>query len=168
MCDYYLTSYSSDLDFSLFKSGDNELDEYIKTKAFKDVSDGMCNCLVIKSLSNNDICGYLTLTPRSIGQKKLTTLIDKVDYPSVPFVLIGRFALDRKYRGNKISDLIFSCILRKLVEISDVIKFVGVDVEAKNADLIKKVYEPLGFRRITEKSNHLVYLLDYQDLKEYL
>lgn len=166
MNDFYFTSYSEDFDFSSFNCGDGDLDQYIKNQVEKDIAFGMCSCIVMMSSKNKEISGYFTLTPRSIGMQKLQSLIKQSNYPSLPFLLVGRLAIDKKYRGNKLSELIFSFILKTLFDISKVVKFVGIEVEAKNTSLIKKVYEPLGFLAISPNSRRLVYLIDYQSLKD--
>lgn len=131
MNDFYFTSYSHDFDFSSFNCGDDDLDQYIKNQVEKDIAIGMCSCIVMMSSKNNEISGYFTLTPRSIGIQKLQSLIKQPDYPSLPFLLVGRLAIDQKYRGNKLSELIFSFILKTIFDISKVVKFVGIEVEAK-------------------------------------
>lgn len=95
-------------------------------------------------MRDGSVAGYYTLSATSILLVDLPLQIAKrlPRYPSIPATLMGRLAVDRKYRGQKFGEsLLFDAFSRTLR--SDIASFAFV-VDAKD-EAAQAFYERYGF-----------------------
>lgn len=162
--DYYLTKISEQYDFSNFDCGEEQLNKYLKNKfVFRDVRLNLCTCFLAISKSTNQIIGYYTITPTSLQKRDLSLKGDlkRIPYSALPFLLVGRFAVDLKYQQMHIGTALFGSIINQLLAMKRFIAFVGLVVDAKNDALINKFYQHLGFKRIGPTSKRLILLIPF-------
>jgi len=104
-------------DRSGFDSGTPELDEYLKQRARQDIRRRISGCYIAVDPSSAMIAGYYTISACHV---RLTDLPDAwrkklPRYPNIPAVLVGRLAVDRRFRGRKIgSGLIVDAATRSM------------------------------------------------------
>ncbi len=97
-----------------FDSGVEALDRYLRQQVTQDVRRRVGNCFVALD-SAHSIAGYYTLSATSILLADLPPDVAKQlpRYPQVPAALIGRLAIDKRFRGRKLgSALIADAVLR--------------------------------------------------------
>jgi ribosomal protein S18 acetylase RimI-like enzyme len=130
-------------DREAFSCGIEPLDRYFRTQASQDSRRRFAYCFVLV-IPGGNVAGYYTLSATSILLTDLPqTLIKKLPrYPVVPATLMGRLAVDQKYRGKKFGEsLLFDAYSRTLR--SDIASFAFVvDPKDENA---RSFYERYGF-----------------------
>lgn len=83
-----------------FASGIEALDRYLATQASQDVKRRISNCFVAHD-GTGGIAGYYTFAASSVLLAEMPPSAAKrlPRYPLVPAALIGRLAVDRRFRG---------------------------------------------------------------------
>lgn len=131
-----------------FNSGVEPLDRYFKTQAGQDARKNMAAPFVLV-LPDGAIGGYYTLSSTAV---KLTDLpaetIKRLPrYPLVPAILLGRLAVDLRYRGKGYGRFLLADALRRAVR-SEIASF-AVVVEAKD-EAARRFYERESFLPLPE------------------
>jgi ribosomal protein S18 acetylase RimI-like enzyme len=112
---FVVAALSPDHDRLAFSCGVEPLDRYLQTQATQDIRRRIANCFVATSADSNIIAGYYTFSAASVPMLDLPTETAKrlPRYPVVPAALIGRLAIDRRYRGYGLgAALLFDAITR--------------------------------------------------------
>jgi len=83
--------------------------------------------------------------------------------PNLPILLLGRMAVDHRYKGNRLGEFLLKYALTLAVEISDRSGCLAVVVDAKD-DEAKNFYLRYGFLELPERKMTL--LLPMQTIKK--
>jgi len=75
-------------------------------------------------------------------------------YPVVPATLIGRLAVDKRYRGKGIGELLLMDALARCAQVSKQVACAAVIVDAKD-DTAKRFYIKYGFIELPGVENRL-------------
>jgi uncharacterized protein (DUF1778 family) len=100
-----------------FSSGVEALDRYFRTQAGQDARRRIASCFVLVRPPDLHPAGYYTISATSIALADLPPDIAKrlPQYPTVPATLMGRLAIDVRYRGQKLGELLlFDAFARAL------------------------------------------------------
>ncbi len=130
-------------DRSGFSCGVEALDRYFQMQAGQDSRRRVAACFVLIA-DDGTVAGYYTLSATSVLLAALPPAIAKKlpRYAVVPATLMGRLAVDRRYRGRKFGELLlFDAFARTLR--SEIASFAFV-VDAKD-DNAKAFYERYAF-----------------------
>lgn len=102
-----------------FTCGKVMLDNYIQKQAKQDIKGKVSVCFVLSD-DNKEIKGYYTLSNGSIPRSQLPESIIKQipKYKDLPVTLLGRLAIDNKYKGQKLGALILLDALKRSFDIS--------------------------------------------------
>jgi predicted GNAT family N-acyltransferase len=102
-----------------FNCGKAMLDNYIQKQAKQDVKGKVSVCFVLSD-DNKEIKGYYTLSNGSIPRSRLPESIIKQipKYKDLPVTLLGRLAIDNKFKGQKLGALILLDALKRSFDIS--------------------------------------------------
>jgi hypothetical protein len=102
-----------------FTCGKIMLDNYIQKQAKQDVKGKVSVCFVLSD-DNKEIKGYYTLSNGSIPRSQLPDSIIKQTpkYKDLPVTLLGRLAIDNKFKGQKLGALILLDALKRSFDIS--------------------------------------------------
>ena len=135
---------SPEHDRPAFSCGVDALDRYLHTQASQDVRRHIANCFVASPAGTVIIAGYYTLAAASIPvldlPEELTRRLPR--YPVLPAALIGRLAIDRRYRKMSLGGaLLFDAIARVLRAEPAIF---AVIVDAKDEDAAA-FYRHFGF-----------------------
>jgi ribosomal protein S18 acetylase RimI-like enzyme len=121
------------------------LDRYLRELATQDVKRRVSNCFVACDAAGI-VAGYYTFAACSLPLAELTgeEVRRLPRYPLLPAGLIGRLAVDRRFRGRRLGGaMIMDAVLRATR--ADPAIF-AIIVDAKDAAAVS-FYEHLGFRR---------------------
>ncbi len=137
-----------------FSCGVEPLDRYLKTLASQDTRRRVSNCFVALPDGAGAIAGFYTLAATSIPVQDLpageTRRLPR--YPVLPAVLIGRLAVDQRYKGLQLgAALLFDAILRALRADPAVLTVV---VDAKD-DTAAAFYRHHGFQPFSSRPSCL-------------
>ena len=93
-------------DRASFSSGVDVLDRYLRQLAGQDTRKRLANCFVAVERNSGQLAGFYTLSASSILVSDLPDVIARrlPHYPSVPAVLIGRLAVDKRFRGQRLGE----------------------------------------------------------------
>jgi GNAT superfamily N-acetyltransferase len=112
---FVIAPLAADHDRSSFSSGVEALDRYLRRQATQDIRRHLANCFVALTVGSTSIAAYYTLSSASVALTDLPAEQAKrlPRYPVMPAALIGRFAVDRQYRGRGLgAALLFDAIAR--------------------------------------------------------
>lgn len=102
------------------------------------------------------IAGYYTLSASSAKPVELPLEITKKlpPYPTLPAMLIGRLALDRRYHGKGMGELLLLNALGNARRLTTRIGAIAVLVDAKD-ESARRFYEKYGFVRFATEEFRL-------------
>jgi GNAT superfamily N-acetyltransferase len=141
-------------DRSTFDCGTEALNRYLRTQASQDVKRMVANCFLAIDPATKKIAGYYTLAATSVAANALPAeLVQRLPrYPLLPAALIGRLAIDQRFRGKGLGGaLLADAALRVL---NGDVKAFALIVDAKDEPAVA-FYEHHGFQRFTAKPQSL-------------
>lgn len=134
-----------------FRSGTHALDEYFRRHAFPNDQIGVGLAYVLDSPVENQIemvppvCGFYTLSMAAVSADDASAVLaTRLPRYPMPVVLIGRLAVDERFRGRRLGEQLLLDALARVVDAADVIGCLGVIVDAKDA-AAQSFYEKYGF-----------------------
>ncbi|MFL5047728.1 MAG: GNAT family N-acetyltransferase [Xanthobacteraceae bacterium] len=134
-----------------FTSGVPALDRYIREQAGQDVRRRVGNCFVAVEQETRAIVGYYTLAASSVPVTELPLTETKrlPRYPVLPATLIGRLAVDSRYRGRQLGIALVADAIRRSARAEPAVFTLLVD--AKD-DAAAAFYHKLGFVLLVSRS----------------
>lgn len=122
------------------------LDNYLHTQASQDVKRKLC--VVFAMFEDTTIKGYYTLSNASIPAALMPEGAKKKmpgSYEALPVTLLGRLAIDEKFKGQGLGGIILLDALKRSYEIaSQYLGSIGVVVDPLDSDALA-FYEKFGF-----------------------
>jgi predicted GNAT family N-acyltransferase len=131
---------------NVFACGQSLLDHYIHTQAKQDVLKRISACFVLAA-GDKTLKGYYTLSSAAIQRDSLPEEIIKrlsPSYSNLPVTLLGRLAVDIKYQGQGLGELILIDALKRCYEASTTIGSMAVIVDPID-NAAKIFYTKYGF-----------------------
>jgi len=137
-------------DRTVFQSGVEALDNYLKKQAGQDVKRRVSRVFVAANPYNpKKVIGYYTLSSLSIELNLLPEkLARKLPRHPVPAALIGRLAVSRTAQGDGVGKMLLVNAVRRTLEVSDQIAIYAMVVDAVN-DKAKAFYGHFGFKPLS-------------------
>jgi ribosomal protein S18 acetylase RimI-like enzyme len=121
-------------DREAFSCGADALDLYLKRYASQDVSKRASVCFVLTP-DGATVAGFYTLSQYSVDLVRLPEAIASKlpKYPEVPATLLGRLAVDEKFKGRKLGEFLLLDALHRSWQQSKQVASAAVVVDAKDA-----------------------------------
>ncbi|MBI9036420.1 MAG: GNAT family N-acetyltransferase [Bacteroidales bacterium] len=135
-----------------FSSGKDLLDNYFWKQAKQDVKRKLSTCFVMADAETNLVSGYYTLSSSSISNNIIPESFKQrlpKSYLSIPTILLGRLAIDKRHQGKGIGKLLLIDSLKRSFEISDSIGIFAVVADPLDADA-ERFYEKYGFIKLPD------------------
>jgi len=146
-----------------FDCGVQKLNDYLQDLAFQDDDRGLAKIYVL--VDGTKIRGYYTLTALSIDLKSLPPDIEtgkfkktkykKIKYENVPFLLLGRLAIDKRLQGQRYGRILLCDACKTAKDVAERVGLLGIIVDAKDENAAA-FYRKFGFISIEGKKNRLV------------
>jgi predicted GNAT family N-acyltransferase len=154
--DFITQPLGSGHDRAAFSCGVEALDRYLKHQAGQDARNRVAAPFVLTDGQSDQIIGYYTLSAFAVYLTELPAEVRKrlPRYPQVPTVLLGRLAVDGRYRGQGWGKALLVDALRRSLEHSRQIAAMAVVVDAKD-DQSRSFYGQYGFRRLGDRESRL-------------
>lgn len=130
-----------------FSCGKELLDTYLRTQASQDVRRKLSACFVSLHVDSGLIQGYYTLSNNSIPLDIVPDSFKNQlpnSYHSIPTTLLGRLAVDERFKGTEVGKMLLIDALKKSYEISKSIGSFAVVVDPLDEDA-EKFYTKYGF-----------------------
>jgi GNAT superfamily N-acetyltransferase len=136
-------------DRTAFVSGAEPLDRYFRTQAGQDARKNMAAPFVLV-LTDGAIGGYCTLSSTALRLGELPADLARrlPRYPLVPATLLGRLAVDRRWRGQGYGRFLLADALYRAVR-SEIASF-AVIVHAKD-EAARRFYERESFLELPDQ-----------------
>ena len=144
-------------DRAAFSCGVDPLDRYLQRQARQDVDRGVAAVTVMFDNENGLVAGYFTLSAASIHPSDLPSDISRKmpNYPLLPAMLIGRLALDERFHGQGLGEILLIRALGLARRLTTRIGAIAVLVDAKD-DRARRFYERFQFVRLVSDEYRLV------------
>ena len=141
-------------DRSDFACGKDDLDRYFREHISQDIRRRITTAFIARHNPTDTIAGFYTL---SAAHVPFTDLADDwrkklPPYPSLPAVLIGRLAIDHRFRGEGLGSALLADAAARTIRADIAAHFLVVD--ALDADAVF-FYRHHGFRSVPGEGNRL-------------
>ncbi len=101
------------------------------------------------------IMGYYSISAHSVSAESLPENKRMGSYREVPFLLLGRLAVDKKFQGQGFGDALIFHAFKTTMETAKKVGIQGVIVDAKD-EKAASYYKGFGFKRLRGTKNRLV------------
>ncbi|WP_199562676.1 GNAT family N-acetyltransferase [Pedobacter chinensis] len=148
-----------------FSCGKEKLDNYLHKQASQDVKRKLC--VVFAMFEDTIIKGYYTLSSASIPSMLVPEDFRKKmpkSYESLPVTLLGRLAIDSKFKGNGLGGIILLDALKRSYEIANQsLGSIGIVVDPLDDDAVA-FYEKFGFILLPDSGKMFLPMSDIAQL----
>lgn len=156
---------NSSLNKKDFNCGKEMLDNYIHFQASQDVRRKLC--VVFAMFEDTTIIGYYTLSSASVPAELMPEVIKKKmpdSYEALPVTLLGRLAIDEKFKGQGLGGIILLDALKRSYEIaSKSLGSIGVVVNPLDNDAAS-FYQKFGFVSLPDSGKMYLPMSDIAQL----
>ena len=135
-----------------FSCGVESLDRYLRQQATQDIRRYLAAVYVLRTAEEaSTVAGYYTLSATAVDPANLPSMLVKQlrlpPYRTLPAALIGRLAVDQRYRGQGLGKvLLLDALYRSL---HNEMAVMAVIVDAKD-DTARSFYERYDFERLLD------------------
>ena len=136
-----------------FDCGVEALNLYLQKFANQDQKRSLTKVYVLSE--GKKVIGYYSISAHSVMRDKLPEDIKLGGYSDVPFLLLGRLAVDRGYQGQGYGDALIFHAFKTTMGAAEKIGILGIIVDAKDEKAVK-FYEGFGFKGLAGTKNRLV------------
>ncbi|WP_150047602.1 GNAT family N-acetyltransferase [Methylomonas rhizoryzae] len=140
-------------DRKAFDCGNASLNLYLRQFANQDQNRGLSRVYVLAE--QRRIVGYYSLSAYSVATDALADQTRTGAYRELPFLLLGRLAVDQAFQGQGLGDALIIHAFKTTVEAAEKIGIFGMIVDAKD-ERAAGFYEHFGFKRLNASKNRLV------------
>jgi GNAT superfamily N-acetyltransferase len=139
-----------------FACGVEELDRYLRERARQDMDRNIAVVFVLVDVEAERIAGFYTLSTNSIRLQRLPSDVARKlpRYELLPVVLLGRLAVDERYRGQGLREVLLLHALDKALASTVNVAAMAVIVDAKGDDA-RRFYERYDFQRMADDEYRL-------------
>lgn len=143
-------------DRAAFDCGVEALNRYLREQAGQDAKKKVAATFILAGDTPSAVIGYYTLSSTSIDLGELPeSIVKKLPrYPLIPATLIGRLAVDRRYRGKGCGEFLLVDALKRSLLSTHHIGSAAVIVDAKD-DSAKAFYTHFQFIPLVNYSHRL-------------
>ena len=136
-----------------FDCGVDDLNLWLKRQASQDIDKRTCALFTALSPGKDHIAGFYTLSMYSVNLSDIPDQIQKKlpKYPHIPTVLLGRLAVDLRFRGKGIGELLLLDAMNRAL--GSQIPWWAMVVHSKEGSL--SFYLKYGFRSFYDTKNKL-------------
>lgn len=166
----------SDHDRNSFDCGENELNVFIKTQAYKHMQAGISRTMILPSnqpllnqpLSNPKyaICAFYSVTPSSISRETLPVeLAKKLPHYPIPVFLIAQLAVHKEFHGEGLGKVSLIRALKYLWNVNHHMKAYAIVVDCLNTSA-QRFYTKFGFEVLCEQNGRVRLFLPMKTVEQ--
>ena len=136
-----------------FDCGIHILNLYLQKFANQDQKRSLSKIYVLAD--DKKIIGYYTVSAHSVSKDAMPNDISSGNYNDLPFLLLGRLAVDKSYQGKGYGEALIYHACKVTMNAAEQVGIFGMIVEAKNDEVVE-FYKKLGFKQLNQTKNRLV------------
>jgi len=140
-------------DVALFDSGEPNLDDYLRTRAFANHVEGASRCFV--TCRNGRVVGFYALASAAVERSMAPGRVRHNMPDPVPVILLSRLAIDRKEQGGGLGSHLLRDAIERCVQVADVIGVRAMLVHALH-DQARAFYTHFDFEPSPTDPLHLL------------
>jgi len=144
-------------DFSTFDCGEPSLNEWLRSRALKNEATGASRTFVSVDESRA-VAGYYCLSANSLSREEVAGKLGRNVPTPIPVILIGRLAVDERFKGGGLGASLLQDAIAKGVEAAHLVGARAFAVDALN-DSAEAFYAKFGFAHMPATSRRAMYLL---------
>jgi predicted GNAT family N-acyltransferase len=144
-------------DVSEFGCGEQSLDNWLHFRAIKNEADGNSRTFVAVERESGIIAGYYCLSSHSLMHDEATSSLRRNSPNPIPVILIGRLAVDERFRAMGLGASLLQDAIIKGLEAAQLVGSRAFLVHALNQAAVE-FYQRYGFESVPDTS-HVMYLL---------
>lgn len=144
--------------YASFDCSEPSLNNWLTKRAVRNENAGASRTFVSVDPDSGDVAGYYCLSASSLLREDAPGSIGRNMPDPIPVILIGRLAVDERFKGNGLGASLLQHAILKGVEASRIIGARAVIVDALN-DAAEGFYTRFGFARMPPASERAMYLL---------
>ena len=131
-----------------FSCGVPSLDTYFHRQAGQDIRRHLASVFVLRAPNTLSVIGFYTLSNSAVTATELPPAVVKKfgRYPTLPATLLGRLAIDERYKGQRFGQRLLLNALQRSAHNEVASAFVVVDALDES---ICPFYEKYGFQRFS-------------------
>lgn len=143
-----------------FSCGNSTLDNFLKLNAKKESKNDLSKTFVIEE--NNQIIGYYTITMDAVPTENFSSKF-KANYSSIPVVLLGRLAVDKRFQGQSKGSVLLIDAFRRITLISKYIGAYAIIVDPIDSKAIT-FYLNYGFVKLSNSNKMFIKMKQAEQL----
>lgn len=136
-----------------FDCGVDALNLYLQRVANQDQKRSLTKAYVLAN--GKRIVGYYTISAHSVVRDNLPDTMKLASYKDIPFLLLGRLAVDKEFQGQGYGDALIFHAFKTTQSAAEKIGILGMIVDAKD-EKAASYYEGFGFKRLNGTKNRLM------------
>lgn len=136
-----------------FDCGVEALNLYLRQFASQDQKRSLSKIYVLSE--GEKIIGYYSLSAHSVTRENIPTSIKVGGYQDIPFLLLGRLAVDINCQGQGLGDALIFHAFKTTEDAAEMVGILGMIVDAKD-ETAAQFYEGFGFARLNGNSRRLI------------
>ena len=134
-----------------FDCGEESLNAFIKQFARQNSEKGLGRTFVAVLSGDSRVYGYYTIAS---GTVRFDMLPEKLPRYPIPVVLLGRLAVDKAAKGQKLGEGLLLDALKRAISIADQLGIYAVEVYALS-ESARAFYQKYGFVELSDDRLHL-------------
>ncbi|MGU3494400.1 GNAT family N-acetyltransferase [Xanthobacteraceae bacterium A53D] len=143
-----------------FDCGVDALNRYIRELANQDIKRSLTRVHVLAD--GPRIVGYYTISAHSVARSALPQGINPGAYGELPFLLLGRLAVDKAWQGQGYGDALIVHAFKTTRSAARQVGILGMIVDAKD-EQAARFYAGFGFRPLSGTASRLVLPISAMD-----
>ena len=136
-----------------FDCGVEALNLYLQRGANQDQRRSLTKIYVLAE--EERVVGYYSISAHSVLRDNLPDDIKLASYRDIPFLLLGRLAVDKNYQGQGYGDALIFHAFKTTLDAAEKVGILGMVVDAKD-ETAASFYDGFGFKRLRVSKNRLV------------
>jgi len=136
-----------------FDCGVAPLNRYLQQVAGQDQKRNLSKVYVLAE--GETVVGYYSLSAHSVARENLPKDVKLGGYQDIPFLLLGRLAVDKTCQGQGFGDALIFHAFKNTQEAAERVGILGIIVDAKDEGAAS-FYEGFGFVRLEGSVRRLV------------
>jgi GNAT superfamily N-acetyltransferase len=126
-----------------FNSGNSQLDDWLKRRAFKNETEGASRTYILCT-KTGEVVGYCSLANGAIAQTAATGRVKRNMPDPIPVMVIGRLAIDQSWQGQGIAKALLRDVILRVLQAAEIAGIRAILVHAISVDA-KHFYKKCGF-----------------------
>lgn len=144
--------------FVSFDCGEPSLNEWLRSRALKNEQTGASRTFVTAEADTGKVAGYYCLSAGALAPEDAPGRVRRNMPAPIPIILIGRLAVDERFKGHGLGASLLQDAVLKGIEASRILGARTFIVDALNDDA-ERFYRKFGFELMPPASKRAMFLL---------